>query len=162
MGGEYEDALKACITDKTSRTREAMIVDSADCLDITRIRQPFEMTKLRFLLGGDGQVSPAGANLRRQLVAEAERLQLLTDPYCVLRPRLDEIDRMMFEAQHNQEALLQQKQKLRDVMAGEYAASWEQSGEDFLENMEQTIRLNPDLFPVLTRYCLGARGEATM
>jgi hypothetical protein len=156
MGGAYENALKACITDKTSHTAEAMIVDSADCLDISRIRQPFDMNKLRFLRDQDGAISSEGDTLRRQLVVEAEQLQRLTDPYCARRPRLDEIQQRMQpgEEQDLLDALQQQRQEIFGVMAREYEASWEQSGEQFLASMEQVIRLNRDLFPVLTRYCL--------
>jgi hypothetical protein len=121
--------------------------------DIMALRRVLDPERFAFLHGGPGETpSPEARRMREQLAREADLLQRLTDPLCQARPALDHLAADAMESPHLTDTLMTQRQQIREGVADAYARRWSESGEDYLKSVEDAIRLNPDLFPVLGRY----------
>jgi hypothetical protein len=153
MGEEYEQAVGDCIVAHGSPTLEGMLINAADSLDIGRT-QSFDPDRFAFLQGRGGETPCVPAQtVRAQLAREADLLQRLTDPYVRNRPMLDALQTEALESGDLGMAQFaaQRDPLLRDI-ARAYEQQWDNSGEDFMQSVEGTIRLNRDLFPLLGKY----------
>ena len=155
LGEAYERELIKNTT-KSSDSVEGMILKSADALDIGRVTN-LNMERVPFLRGKEGEenISGEALALRKGLEKEANLLQRLTDPLCENREALGKLD--TDKAVHAVNPLMvdhiqQQKDDLLGRIAREYEASWTVDADRFMANMENLIRENPQMFPVLSRY----------
>jgi hypothetical protein len=56
--------------------------------------------------------------------------------------------------------LMDQKADIQQQIAAEYARRFDESGEDYMRSVEDVIRLNRDLFPMLGKYYTDAVATA--
>jgi hypothetical protein len=178
-GESYEQALTDCIvhgenqggiSQPRGRTLEALLVNAADSLEIVRVRDidDFRMEHFRFLRDGPGAseniLPQAAQRMRAGLLREAEMLQRLTDPSCMYRPLRNRLNLGIAEAMNaGREAeaayLRAQQNALIDGIEAFHRERRAQSGEDFMNELESAIRLNPDRFPLLTAYYINIDRE---
>jgi hypothetical protein len=162
MGEDYERAVGDCIAAHRSQTLEGLLLNAADSLDIGRT-QSFDPERFAFLQGRAGEVpSDGAARMRNQLAREADLLQRFTDPYCMLRNVLQQItmEAMNDPGGRHTDQLMEQAVAIRQDIAGEYERRWSESGEQYMRGVEDVIRMNRDLFPMLGRYYADAAAAA--
>ena len=156
MGQEYEQHIAGCIVHASPKnnTVEAMIMQAADSLDIGRTKD-FDPERFQFLKGKNGEVpSNEAQRLREQLAVEADLLQRMTNPYCANRNLLFKMMTDAANAPTDEIAMFFQKQseELQQQIADEFARDFDVSSEDYLKRFEDTIRQNPKMFPLLSKY----------
>ena len=156
MGPDYEKQVSDSIDRHKGKTVEAMVLNAADSLDIGRVGiGAFEIDKFPFLAGKNGEIPDAGAiAIREQLAKEADLLQRLTNPLCANRRAIDEIQPQMGNATSNVESEMwyQQNRDLLDSVAAEFEADWSVPSDDYMKRFEDTVRNNPQMFPLLSKY----------
>lgn len=154
-GETYNDAVQACIADPTSPTLERRLLNAADSLDVGRTKE-FELDhRFCFLIAPGAPASPQSEaqRLREQLAREADLLQRISDPLCMYRPAVDELTHAALAAAPREVEAIQGKMTaLRSVISAGYAGLRELSGEEFMTYIENMIRANPKLFPVLHKH----------
>jgi len=158
MGPEYEQQVRDSIDRHKGKNIEAMILNSADSLDIGRVATgAFEIDKFMFLKTGNGEKPNREIEaLRQELAKEADLLQRLTNPLCARRRALDLLDMQNANARGAEEKFLnEQKEGLLNDIAADFAADWEVSSDDYMKRFEDTIKNNPQMFPVLSKYYSG-------
>ncbi|MGX8719119.1 MAG: hypothetical protein ACQGQP_08465, partial [Desulfovibrio sp.] len=156
MGQDYEQHIAGCIihTSPQNNTLEAMVMQAADSLDIGRT-QDFDLEKFPFLKGKPGEApGEAATKIRKELAKEADLLQRLTNPYCANRKALKTLEGQAFNAptQELTEYYQGQKDELERQIAGVFEKDLELSSEAYMARFENTIRQNPKLFPLLSKY----------
>ena len=158
MGPDYEKEVRNSIDRHKGKTIEAMILNAADSLDIGRVGTGvFQLDQFMFLKAdGTDAPNPEIEKLRQDLAKEADLLQRLTNPLCAKRQELDRLDMEMMEAKGaHLEELSKQKQEILDGIARDFAADWDVSSDDYMKRFEKTIKDNPQLFPLLSKYYGG-------
>ncbi len=153
MGAAYETEVKKQIDGHSGQTVEAMVMQSADSLDIGRT-QEFDPDKLPFLKDTFkcGDKFYTGDNkMRQELAKEAKLLQTLTSPAAAHR---EEMNQLQVEAisSSDPEAVMEKFNQLKARVAEETAAQRAIGNEDLVQYIEGVIKLNPQLFPVLSKY----------
>ena len=154
MGEAYEQQVGDSIDKHKGQTVEAMLLNAADSLDIGRTAK-FQPDLFAFLHGKNGEVPKSWAEeTRRQLQKEADLLQRMTDPLCANRNALDRLDQDAFNASSTiqQEMFQAQKKDLTDTIALEFAKDWDVPSDAYMQRFEDTVRNNPQLFPLLSKY----------
>ena len=159
MGSEYETALGNCIiTPKGDAplTVEAMVLHSADALDIGRIGAKFDLGRFGFLQTGKGTRSKGIERMCLELEKEATMLQYLTNPLCRSRPFLDAISKAMEEALGNNDMVLftglqGARDSIREEIENAFIEDLDVPAEKFMRSVENAIARNRDLFPLLSR-----------
>lgn len=154
MGEAYEQQVKDSIDRHKGQTMEAMLLNAADSLDIGRTSK-FVPDLFSFLHGKNGEIPGKWAKeIRRQLQKEANLLQRMTDPLCANRNVLDRFDQDIFNASSTieQNMLKAQKKELTDSIAREFAKDWDVPSDAYMQHFEDTVRNNPQLFPLLSKY----------
>ena len=150
-GAAWSGAVKANVAGKApeldaQRTIEGYLLKAADSLDYTRVDK-VDPTHLHFLdkvISCGGTIVMPDSSLRRQLIKEAVELTRLTDPYTARKDEMDQLVRDGKMVEHGKiadkvrQAELDQTAKLTD--------------EQIIDLVEQTIRANPDKFPLLNQY----------
>ncbi|MDR2450681.1 MAG: DUF3626 domain-containing protein [Candidatus Accumulibacter sp.] len=151
LGETYQREVGKSIVAHGSPTLEGLLLNAADSLDIGRTAT-FDPERFAFLQGRPGETpSREARRMREQLAREADLLQRLTNPLSQARPALDHLVAEAIDSPFADTLMEQNAQIKRDVAAA-YERRWSESGEDYLRSVEDAIRLNPDLFPVLHRY----------
>ena len=144
------------------RSIEGYLLKSADSLDYSRVGRldPKRFPFLREdLVTEDGVIIPADANLRDQLMEEAERLTNLTSPRAARMAELNRliaaIDELPDGPEHN--AKTEEKNNLvAEMRRLEMEQTAAMSDEQIVEMVENAIRDNAKDFPLLTKYYLNA------
>lgn len=164
MGEDYETAVGNCILRGKTETVEAMVLKSADSLDIGRTVE-FDEQYFPFL--GDKNPNKVDANepdkytvsspkvneLRRQLMKEAKILELITDPSTKYRDaRIHLMTQFSQGSIHEQHFFYDQYQQIMQDIQTEYKDGWELNSDAFVQKMEDIVLNNADLFPVLSKY----------
>lgn len=167
-GPAWCGAVKANIAGKApeldaQRTIEGYLLKAADSLDYTRVRKidptHFHFMETSFSCGG-GVVQPDAA-LRDELIREAAELTRLTDPYTLRSDELTNLeneinkfqggrtkeDREQFDAKWKEYSDLK-----TEVSTAEINQTNQLTDEQIIDLVEQTIRANPDKFPLLNQY----------
>ena len=138
-----------------SQTLEAHLLQSADSLDIGRTAK-FEFGQFQFLnFGGNPDKLPENIKvLREQLFREADLLQKLTNQYCANAPLMDSLAKQVLNTDGPEGMRLnEQLEDLRQIsQQALITQANDGDNEAFVTNIEQVIRDNPNLFPVLSRY----------
>ena len=136
-----------------SPTLEAHILQSADSLDIGRVKD-FDPKQFAFLQFGAKEMPENIAHLREQLAKEADLLQRLTNPLCANRDVLQQLDITAMNATGNEaDKAIMDAQTLRETAEADLIAEANNAdNEAFVAKVEKAIRDNPQLFPVLSRY----------
>ncbi|MCR5812985.1 MAG: hypothetical protein K6G15_00635 [Desulfovibrio sp.] len=164
MGGDYENAVGNCIQRGKTETVEAMLLKSADSLDIGRTVE-FDTKYFPFLGDKDPNKdnarepdkytvsSPKARELREQLVKEAKILEIITDPNTRYRDGKIHLMEQFYTGTQQQNALIQQQylDLVNDVLQ-EYKSQWTMDSDSFVQNVENIVLKNPDIFPTLSRY----------
>ena len=163
-GDVWKEQAKENITTPSAgqTTVEGYLFKCADSLDYWRVddldenRFPFLKTPI---ITADGIVVDKNRTLRRQLMEEAKRLTMLTQP------------RYQYKEEHNQLSLelsdlpdgpefnaknARHQQLINLMQEGEIRQSETKSDEQIVELVENAIRDNPNDFPLLTKYYLNA------
>lgn len=145
---EFPDGTKMSLP--KSATLEAHILQSADSLDIGRVKD-FDPKQFAFLQFGEKNLPPEIANLREQLAKEADMLQRLTYP---LREKRDEMQRLATAALEQEDAEAEQalatiQQECEDRLIAE---AEDGDNEAFVKRVEDAIRNNTQHFPLLSKY----------
>ncbi|MDR3323447.1 MAG: DUF3626 domain-containing protein [Zoogloeaceae bacterium] len=154
LGEAYQHEIGASILAHGSHTLEGMLLNAADSLDIGRT-QNFDPARFAFLQGRNGETPTSAArNLRDQLAREADLLERLTDPLSMHRQTLVHLDVARSEtySELERDQLTDQKWRIMDAAAEDYARHWSSPAEDYMSGIEDVIQLNPDLFPTFNRY----------
>ena len=163
-GDAWKEQVKENITTPSAgqTTVEGYLFKCADSLDYWRVddldenRFPFLKTPI---LTADGIVVDQNRTLRRQLMAEAKRLTMLTQPRYQYK---DEHNQLLLELSDLPDgpefnAKNARHQQLGNLMQeGEIRQSETKSDEQIVELVESAIRDNPQDFPLLTKYYLNA------
>ena len=150
-GTAWCDAVKANIAGHApelagQRTIEGYLLKAADSFDYTRV-DTIKPSHLHFMdqtfsLGET--VVTSDFNLRKQLIKEAAELTRLTDPYT---KRRDELNQLMKDGK------MEEYQSLKTRLEQEEnAQTADLSDEQVVALVENTIRDNPDKFPLLSHY----------
>ena len=140
-----------------SKTLESTLLNAADSLDIGRTAA-FDPSRFAFLRGENGErIGTAAKRIRSQLAREADLLQRLTNPYCALRNAHEKLFMQRVEAANSGNMELanlygRQREDLEADIAEVFRKDWEMSSEDYMSRFEGTIRQNPQLFPLLSKY----------
>ena len=163
MGGDYEASVGNCIQRGKTETVEAMLLKSADSLDIGRTVE-FDTKYFPFLGDKDPNKAPREPDkytvsspktkaLREQLVKEAKILEIITDPNTRFRDGKFHLIEQMSKGTQQQNAFVQQQYKdlLSDIHE-EYKKQWAVDSDSFVQNIENIVLKNPDVFPVLSKY----------
>ena len=166
--GAAGDAWKAQVkTNVTSvgrdqTTLEGHVFKCADSLDFFRVGT-LDMNRFLFLrddlVTEDGVVVAADPAVREQLAKEAERLTMLTSPSYRLRERWVNVNMEMLNAATAGEAELKRQElnRINDEMERLETAQTETlSDQQIVELVENSIRDNPQDFPLLAKYYLNA------
>jgi hypothetical protein len=168
LGEAYQAQVGLSIDAHGSRTLEGLLLNAADSLDIGRTAT-FDPRYFSFLRGADqgAPLTPEATRMREQLAREADLLQRITDPLCQARPALNHLVNEAMDSPHPHlaDTLMAQQAEIRGGVADAYARRWSESGEDYLRSVEDAIRLNPDMFPLLNRYYtqpMAQAGEPTL
>ena len=157
MGKEYMDEVHGSIDAHKSKTLESTLLNAADSLDIGRTAA-FDPSRFAFLRGENGErIGTAAKRIRSQLAREADLLQRLTNPYCALRNAHEKLFMQRVEAANSGNMELanlygRQREDLEADIAEVFRKDWEMSSEDYMSRFEGTIRQNPQLFPLLSKY----------
>ncbi len=163
MGQDYADSVGNCILRGKTETLEAMLLKSADSLDIGRTVE-FDTKYFPFLGDKDPNKEPREPDkytvsspkvklLREQLVKEAKILEIITDPNTRSRDGKFHLMELFYDGTEQQNAIVrQQYQDLVDDINREYKDQWDVDSESFVTNIENIVLNNPDLFPVLSKY----------
>ena len=94
--------------------------------------------------------------LRKELAKEADLLQRLTNPLCANRQELDRLDMQRLEAPSQMEdALMKEKDDKLKAISLVFEKDRTVSSEEYMTRFENTIKNNPQLFPVLSKYYSG-------
>ncbi|MDR2789036.1 MAG: DUF3626 domain-containing protein [Candidatus Accumulibacter sp.] len=151
LGEAYQREVENSIDAHRSQTLEGLLLNAADSLDIGRTAD-FDPERFAFLHGRPGETPlPEAQRMRQQLAREADLLQRLTDPLCQVRPVLGHLANEAADSPFIDTLMEQSAQIKRDVTDA-YERRWNESGEAYVQSVENAIRRNPDLFPVLNRY----------
>jgi hypothetical protein len=152
MGDDYQKEVNLSIDAHKSQTLEGSLLNAADSLDIGRTTA-FNPEHFAFLRGKPGETpSPEALRMREQLAREANLLQRLTNPKNWADPALDHLaEEMRVDGKHT-ETLMAQHRELMEGVRDAYAQRWSESGEEYMHSVEDAIRMNPDMFPVLSKY----------
>ncbi|MBO4318174.1 MAG: hypothetical protein J5855_07860, partial [Mailhella sp.] len=152
-----------CIQRGKTETVEAMLLKSADSLDIGRTVD-FDAKYFPFLADKDPNKEPRKPDkytvsspkvkaLREQLMQEAKLLQSLTDPKSRWRDSSFKLMEQMYGGTQQQNEFIQnQWRQLEADTLQEYKDDWEIDSETYVKNMEDLVLNHPDSFPVLSRY----------
>jgi hypothetical protein len=156
LGDDYEDAVRAMITDRNERgeTLETLIHKAADSLDIGRTKDfdPKLWPFLREAVVVPGAViSRDTQNLRERLAAEVTRFQQITDPNVRYRDRIQALQLSAMDSAEP-ESVMRQVQELKDAVTTELAAMRNMGDEEYFAFFEQTIRDHARELPLLARY----------
>jgi hypothetical protein len=157
LGSDYENAIGDSIDAHRGKTLEAYLLNAADSLDIGRTAQ-FDPDKFAFLHGKPGEVPTSEAKrIRVQLEKEADLLQRLTNPLCMHRNILEDVNKEFSDAAINDntqalETLSQQKKTLLKIISDRFEAEWQVPSQEFVQGIESQIANNRDLFPILSKY----------
>ncbi len=163
LGQDYADDIDGCINSKSTHnnTVEAMLLKSADSLDIGRVLE-FNPEFFQFLKDKDGTVPNKEAEqIRAELAKEAELLQKMTDPLKLNKPHLDQLEKLALDAPSEQMTKFYQDQK-DDVLAGitkVLELDWSLTSEQYLKRVENIIRNNPQMFPILNEFYSADKSE---
>lgn len=156
MGDAYEQQVKDSIDRHKGQTLEAMVLNAADSLDIGRIGPGyFNLDKFPFLKGKDGETPNEWAQgIRKQLQKEADLLQRMTNPLCANRNAIDRLvqDAMNATSDIQQQMFQDQKTDLLQQISDEFEADWDVPSDAYMKRFEDTVRNNPQLFPLLSKY----------
>ncbi len=158
MGENYEQEVKDCIDKHKSKTIESMVLNSADSLDIGRVGIGyFEMDKFMFLKPENAEESDKEIEaLRKELAKEADLLQRLTNPLCANRQMLDKLDMQIINSTGSQsDELSKVKEDIRKGITQVFQKDLEVSSDEYMKRFEDTIKNNPQMFPVLSKYYSG-------
>jgi len=135
-----------------SQTLEAHILQSADSLDIGRVKD-FDLAQFAFMQFGEKNLPENIAKLRDDLVKEADMLQRLTNPLCAKK---EEMHRLMgLAAGNGPEAGQAAQDSAKLVNECEQQLIDEANDGDneaFVTRVEDAIRNNPQHFPLLSKY----------
>ncbi|MBR6906348.1 MAG: hypothetical protein IKN33_05355, partial [Selenomonadaceae bacterium] len=156
MGQEYEQHISGCIIHDSpqNNTLEAMIMRAADSLDIGRTKD-FDPEQFPFLKGKPGEAPGEEAQkIRGQLAKEADLLQRMTNPLCANRQALFKLmnDAGSAPTTEIMNFFQEQSSNLQQQIADEFAKDFDVSSEDYMTRFEDTVRQNPKMFPLLSRY----------
>ena len=156
MGNDYEQQVRDSIDRHKGKTVEAMVLNAADSLDIGRIgRGVFQLDVFPFLHGKDGEVPGTWADtIRKQLEKEANLLQRMTNPLCANRNVIDKLDQEAYNAPSDAAGKIYREQKeamLRNIYDA-FAGDWDVPSDAYMQRFEDTVRNNPQLFPLLSKY----------
>ena len=163
VGQDYATSVGNCIQRGKTETVEAMLLKSADSLDIGRTVE-FDTKYFPFLGDKDPNKEPREADkytvsspkvsqLREQLAKEAKILEIITDPNTRFRDGKFHLMDQFYAGTEQQNAIVrQQYTDLVDDIKMEYQDQWAVDSETFVTNIEDIVLKNPDLFPVLSKY----------
>lgn len=167
MGEEYENEIIDSITGvevtfpdgskmsvPKSETLEAHILQSADSLDIGRVKD-FDPDQFAFMQFGEKNLPENISKMRDELIKEANMLQRLTNPLCETKEEYHRLLKIAGnggpdaeQAEIDAQALLEKcEQKL-------IAEAEDGDNEAFVTRVEDAIRNNPQHFPILSKYYL--------
>lgn len=160
MGGAYEQAVTAGIThdSTTVDTVEGLLIQSADSLDIVRLGLVFDFSRLSFLHGRNGErPCPAAQRLREGLVREAEQLNYLCNPVVRQGTAWRDLEERIGETATRGDyaaasTLMAQREALARLIEGDVQAQGMLPPADFVTYIENLVRDNPQIFPILSRY----------
>ncbi|MBP3730791.1 MAG: hypothetical protein J6I40_04890, partial [Mailhella sp.] len=85
---------------------------------------------------------------------EADLLQRMTNPYCANRQAIFKLQLDMLNAptQDMEEYFQNQSKEMLKHIGDEFEKDWDVSSEDYMKRFEDTIRQNPQMFPLLSKY----------
>ena len=127
---------------------------AADSLDIGRTKD-FDPEQFPFLKGKPGEAPGEEAQkIRGQLAKEADLLQRMTNPLCANRQALFKLmnDAGSAPTTEIMNFFQEQSSNLQQQIADEFAKDFDVSSEDYMTRFEDTVRQNPKMFPLLSRY----------
>ena len=155
-GIEWCGAVKANIAGhapelETQRTIEGYLLKAADSLDYSRVK-PLDPDHFHFMEAafscGTVVVNP-DPSLRAELMKEAAELTRLTDPYTLQSGKLDELK---VKGVSDDKAWVEYTKLKDEVIAAEINQTDRLSDDQVIDFVEQTIRANPEKFPLLEKY----------
>ncbi len=173
MGADYENELAGCInkqqvdgpngkkmTISGSKTLEGQLLNAADCLDIGRTQQ-FDKSYFDFLRGPNGELTEDAEKLRDELIKEADLLQRLTNPLCANRQKINQLQQQASDAViKNNDQLAEELQTTKNEIIAQVGEAFvleaeSISNEDYIAKFENTVKNNPQLFPLLNQYAFA-------
>ena len=153
LGIAYEEEFKKQIDGHSGKTVEAMLLQSADSLDIGRT-QEFNLDKFGFLKEtfkvGDRYFAP-DAQVRTELAKEARLLQILTSPAAARR---DEMNQLLASSisSSDPEAVMAKVERIKQEIAQDTQAQFAVGDAALVSYIEGVVRNNPQMFPLLNKY----------
>ena len=158
LGPDYTNDIEGCINKKSPNhnTIEAMLIESADSLDISRVLN-FDPDLFPFMKNKNMKDSGEEYELRKELEKEAKLLQILTDPLCANKNVLEYFDQESFNSPSIEISKVYQAQKREylEMISKKFEQDWNLSSEDFLKRIEDIVRENKQMFPLLNEYYMA-------
>ena len=151
MGEAYSTEVGKCINAHQSQTVEGMLLNSADSLDIGRTKD-FDPQYFGFLK--DANI-PGAEELRRELMKEADLLQRLTDYQCMNKNLIFKYAQEAGDENNPesvQEEMSNQLSQLAQDIGQQFIDDWDVPAGEFFSKIENVVKNNPDLFPVMNKY----------
>ncbi|MDR2392165.1 MAG: DUF3626 domain-containing protein [Planctomycetota bacterium] len=161
LGAEYETAFRQQIDGHAGTTVEALLLQSADSLDIGRTAD-FDYRHCPFLadtLEAGGKTLFIDPDTREALVREATLLQQLTDPAMRNRARLNELMLEALDAS-DPEAAQREITAVKDSIRNELARLRQSNNEEYFARIENAIREHARELPLLSRHYFRDRAAA--
>jgi len=142
----------------TENTIEAYLLNCADSLDYERVA-PIDEKHFPFLqipLETPEGYQPADTNLRKQLIAEAKLLTVLTDPRSKYATYVDDLTRQMTAPGLSEDAVMEISDKkeavVRELGREEIEQAENLSDQDILNLVKDAIASHPESFPLFSKY----------
>ncbi|MBQ8707803.1 MAG: DUF3626 domain-containing protein [Succinivibrionaceae bacterium] len=157
MGQDYEQEVHDCIYKHKSKTIEGMLLNSADSLDYGRINAgAFRLEHFAFMPPEGSKPDPDIQEMRKELAREANLLQRLTSPFCAIHQQLDQFDQQMATATGEMETKISEvKESVLNSVAEQIRKDQDIPSDEYMKRFEDTIRNNPKMFPLLSKYYDG-------